>query len=155
MFGRDIMFVAFLAAIFVYDLRHMEIPDRFTLPGMAVALAANVYLGSSLTSLLVGGAMVGGFFLLQYVLSRGQWIGSGDIRLGFLMGFMLGPTNAIVALFLAYFAGALFGLALMVARKASAKTPIPFGTFLSAATVVVLLTGDRLAETYLRMVGMG
>ncbi len=36
-------------------------------------------------------AVVGaGFFLLQYVVSRGRWIGGGDIRIGAMMGMMLG-----------------------------------------------------------------
>ncbi|PIY78426.1 MAG: prepilin peptidase, partial [Parcubacteria group bacterium CG_4_10_14_0_8_um_filter_35_7] len=68
------------------------------------------------TNLFLGGIIVSGFFLLQFLVSRGKWIGGGDIRLGFLMGVMLGWPKAIVALFLAYIIGALIGVILIILK---------------------------------------
>jgi len=151
-FARDITFVAFLVIVFVYDLRYMEILDRFTLPAMAVALLFNVSLGMNPRSLVIGAAAVGGFFLVQYAISRGRWIGAGDIRMGFLMGFMLGFQQGLIALFLAYFFGAFVGVMLIMFKKADGKTQIPFGTFLSAATVAALLFGDVISSWYFGLV---
>src|SRR3989339_1192923 len=149
MFVRDIVFVAFLTVLFVYDLRYMEILDRFTVPAMGIALLSNIYLGSDPQSLVMGAGVLGGFFLAQYAISKGRWIGAGDIRMGFLMGFMLGFSHAIAALFLAYLGGALFGVALIALKRADGKTPIPFGSFLAVATETVLLFGNQLVDWYL------
>lgn len=148
-FARDAAFTAFLVIVFVYDLRYMEILDRFTVPAMGVALLANVYLGTDPRSLLVGAAVIGGFFLVQYAISEGRWIGAGDIRMGFLMGFMLGLTNGLAALFLAYLIGALFGIVLIATKRADGNTPIPFGTFLALGTLATLLFGDQIVGWYL------
>lgn len=149
LFARDVVFVAFLVIVFVYDLRYMEILDRFTVPAMGVALLANIYLGMDPRSLVVGAAVIGGFFLVQYAISRGRWIGAGDIRMGFLMGFMLGLPHGLAALFLAYLVGALFGIFLIATKRADGKTPLPFGTFLALATVAVLLFGTQIVDWYL------
>lgn len=148
-FVRDIAFATFLVVTFVYDARYMEIPDRFTIPAAVVAIAANLALGMSVTSLLLGAVLGGGFFLAQYAISRGRWIGGGDIRLGAVMGLMLGWPNALVALVIAYLVGAVYALGLVATGKAKMKTQIPFGTFLSLATVTVMLFGTRIVAWYL------
>jgi leader peptidase (prepilin peptidase)/N-methyltransferase len=148
---RDFVFTAFLILVFVYDLRYMLIPDRFTIPAMLAALVFNVWLGVSTGSLLAGAVVIGGFFLAQYAVSRGTWVGDGDIRLGVLMGLMLGLRDGMVALFLAYVIGAAVGIWLLLARKASPKTPIAFGTFLSVGTFVALLWADPIVAWYVEL----
>ncbi|MBI5370145.1 prepilin peptidase [Candidatus Uhrbacteria bacterium] len=147
---RNLIFVTSLTLIFVYDLRYLAIIDRFTIPAMVIAVILNLWFGLvSPVSMLLGALVLGGFFYGQFALSRGTWVGGGDIRLGALMGFMLGLTQGLVALFIAYVAGAIFGLGLLALKKANRKTPIPFGTFLSIATVVMLLLGDAPLHWYL------
>ncbi|OGL66515.1 hypothetical protein A2856_02380 [Candidatus Uhrbacteria bacterium RIFCSPHIGHO2_01_FULL_63_20] len=149
---RDLAFVSILALLFTYDLKYKLLPDRFTLPAIAVAFGLNVWLGRRPTELSMGAALAGGFFLLQYVLSRGRWIGGGDIRLGVLMGSMLGLPATLGALVIAYVIGALVGLGLLVAKKADGKTEIPFGTFLTASTFLMLFWGERIIGWYLGFV---
>lgn len=148
---RDLIFSVFLVIIFVYDLRYVLILDRFTIPGMIVAAILNLWLGVPIWSLLAGGAALGGFFLVQYLVSRGTWVGDGDIRMGALMGLMLGFRDGLVALFLSYVIGAIFGLFLLAARKATPKTQIPFGTFLAVGTLTALLYGERIVDWYLSL----
>ncbi len=145
---RDLTFSVFLIIVFVYDLRYALILDRFTIPGMIVATILNLWLGLPIWSLLAGGVVLGGFFLFQYLVSRGAWVGDGDIRMGALMGLMLGFRDGMVALFLSYVIGAVFGLFLLATRKATPKTQIPFGTFLSVGALVTLLFGERIIEWY-------
>lgn len=149
-FIRDAVFVSALLVIFVYDLRFMHILDRFTIPVMIFALIMNVWLGAvSLTAMVTGAIMIGGFFCLQYLISKGTWVGGGDIRMGILMGIMLGWKFGLVALFLAYAFGAVVGVGLLVSKKINRKTPIPFGTFLSVGTVLALFWGPFILQTYL------
>lgn len=150
--ARDWLVGAALVAIFVYDARWYEIPDRFSLPGIAVALLANLALGVSWRSLALGIAVGGGFFLLQYVVSRGRWIGGGDIRLGALMGAALAWPLVAVALFLAYVVGALISVVLIAVRKKTWQATVPFGTFLAPATLVTLLWGEMLLDWYIHTI---
>lgn len=145
---RDLAACAVLVAVFVIDLRHYLIFDVITLPAAGLALMGNVLLGESWSSLVAGGILGAGFFYLQYAVSRGQWIGGGDIRLGLLMGFLLGLPRLLVALFLAYAVGAIVGLGLIISQRKSPGSQVPFGTFLSLATLIALLVGDRLIAWY-------
>jgi leader peptidase (prepilin peptidase) / N-methyltransferase len=150
---RDWILISFLFIIFVYDLRHMLILDRFTVPAMVIAFGANLILGYSAASLIIGAACFGGFFLVQYLVSRGQWIGGGDIRMGVLIGLLLGIGNGFIAMFLAYILGALLGLLLIALKKVNRKTQLPMGTFLVVATLLVLFSGDWLTERFLVLIG--
>jgi len=147
-------FSGFLIIIFVYDFKHYLILDKVTLPALAVVFLFNFLLGYSLVNLLLAGGLIFGFFLFQFIISRGKWIGGGDLRLGFLMGAMLGWPKALVALFLAYISGAVIGLILVVLKKKELSSPIPFGTFLTAATLITLLFGQEILNWYLQGVGL-
>lgn len=149
-FVRDAIFISYLIILFVYDLRFMLILDRFTIPAMILAVLLNLWLGIvPAWAMLAGALVIAAFFYGQFVISRGTWVGGGDIRMGALMGFMLGLTHGLVALFLAYIIGALVGLGLLLFKKVHRKTQIPFGTFLSVATVIVLFFGQPLIKWYL------
>jgi prepilin signal peptidase PulO-like enzyme (type II secretory pathway) len=123
--------------------------DVVTLPAIIIAFFVQWYLGESVLSLLLAGLIGGGFFLLQFLVSKGRWIGGGDIRLGVLMGFMLSYPLVIVALMISYFMGGILGMILMAMRKKSFGDKLPFGTFLALATVVTLLYGDSILYWYL------
>ncbi|MBI5621611.1 prepilin peptidase [Candidatus Falkowbacteria bacterium] len=146
-----IVFLAFLMVIAVYDLRYSLILDVVTIPAMILAWLGNVWLGEGGLRLLLAGIVGGGFFLLQFVVSRGRWIGGGDIRLGSLMGLMLGWPQILVALMLAYVVGAFVSLSLVVAGKKQMASTVPFGAWLSAATVVTLLWGQLIIQWYVAM----
>ncbi|MFA6551123.1 MAG: prepilin peptidase [Patescibacteria group bacterium] len=152
LFARDLIFISVLIIVFIYDLRWQLILDKITLPAMVIALGFNLFLGAGWQNLLLAAIMGGGFFLAQYLISRGRWVGGGDIRLGALMGLMLGWPQILTALFLAYVSGAIIGVGLLVARKKQWSSQVPFGTFLSAATVVVLLWGSKILEWYLGII---
>jgi leader peptidase (prepilin peptidase) / N-methyltransferase len=143
-----LIFTTFLIIIFIYDLKYQQILDRFSVPAMVIAFVLNLLLGVSIWSMLIGAALIGGFFLAQWLLSKGTWIGDGDIRLGVLMGLILGWQNGLVALFLAYVIGALVGVIMLATKKAGMKTEIPFGTFLAAATLVSMLWASQILDWY-------
>jgi len=119
---------------------------------MIISFALNAWLGIvSIPSMFMGALIVGGFFFLQFVFSKGEWVGGGDVRMGILMGVMLGFKNALAALLLAYVLGACVGGGLLLMKKVQRKTMIPFGTFLSLATVIMMLYGDNLVSWYLHL----
>ena len=149
LFVRDAVIAVFLVIIFVYDFRYSYILDRFTIPAMLVALLFNVLLGADVVSLLLGGLLIGGFFAIQFLVSDGKWIGGGDIRLGMLMGFLLGAQVGVVALFLSYVLGAAVGMYLVIAKKRALNSHVPFGTFLALGTLISMIWGQQLLAWYL------
>lgn len=154
-FGLTFQFFAyailscFLLVIFIYDLKHYLILDRVVLPAMVIAFFANLYLGFGFWNLALGAVLGSGFFALQFFVSKGKWVGGGDIRLGALMGLMLGWKFLLVALFIAYFIGAVFGIILMALKQKKMSSAIPFGPFLTGATFIALLYGQDLLNWYL------
>ena len=155
--------ISVMIIVFIYDLRWYLILDKVMLPtGIALFVMwffENWSLGylssfnntwlSLLFSMLIGG----GFFGLQYVLSRGKWIGFGDVKFGLIMGLALGVSKVIGAIFLAYILGAVIGIFLISLGKKEMGSKLPFGTFLSVATIVMLLWGEGVISWYMKILG--
>ncbi len=151
---RDLFFFALLTVIFVYDLKYYLIVSNLVWAGAVVALIINYFfLGLSAYSLLLGMAVGSGFFLLQYIVSKGRWIGGGDVRLGVLMGALLGWPNILAALFISYILGAVVALPLLIFKKKGMRSEIPFGTFLSVGTLVALFWGSQIVHWYSDLIG--
>jgi len=141
--------VSFLMVIYVFDHLHHLILDKVTIPLMVIAIIFTFVLGLNWIQYLLAGVFGGAWFGWQYVISRGRWIGGGDIRLGVVMGLLLGFPGIVVALFLAYILGAIVSVYLLVTKKRERGSQIAFGTFLSLATVITWLYGSELLNWYL------
>lgn len=150
---RDLFLMTFLLGIFVFDLRYYLIPDQFTLPALVIVFIVNRFLGIPGDKLLLGVIVGFAFFAAQYAVSKGKWVGGGDIRLGALMGAILSWPLILVALFLAYFIGSIAALVLIVRGRKTLKSQLPFGTFLAASTIFTLYWGQSVLDWYLRMLG--
>lgn len=142
-----------LIPIFLTDALFYLIPDILSIPSIAIILIYQIYRKAPLTDLGLAALIAGGFFLLQYLVSSGRWIGSGDIRLGILMGLALGVRGTLVALFLAYIVGAIIALVFISLRKKELSSKIQFGTLLTSATYFSLLYGQQLSGYYLNLLG--
>ena len=146
----------FLIIIFVYDLKYYLIPDKIIYPAIATALLYNVLYSYFIlrtsdfilnTIYAAFGAAI--FFLSIVLISRGKWMGVGDIKLAFFMGLFLGFPNILVALFLAFFIGAIIGVGLIMTGKKALKSEVPFGPFLVAGTFMAMFWGENIINWYL------
>ncbi|GAA2733796.1 A24 family peptidase [Streptomyces nogalater] len=131
------------------DARVRRLPDPLTLPFAAAALALlglaallPEHTGHWPTALCAAPALAAGYFVLHLVNPDGM--GFGDVKLAAGSGAVLGwygwPT-VLLGTFAAFLLGALYGGALVLARRADRKTGVPFGPFLLAGTLAGLLTG--------------
>lgn len=145
---RDLIVVSIAVFLFVYDYKYTLLPDAVTLPSIAVFAAFSWWLGVSWQSLLVGTIVGGGFFLLQYAVSSGAWVGGGDIRFGAMLGALFGWPTILVALFVSYVTGAIAGGTLLALGKKKPGDAIPFGTFLSIGMLLTLWWGQALVDWY-------
>ena len=99
-FVRDVIILFFLLFVFIYDARYMQIITGATIIPAMVLFLASLYFGwHAWQSMALAALVGGGFFLIQYLISKGKWIGGGDIRLGVFMGVILGWPNILCALF--------------------------------------------------------
>lgn len=149
---RDWLVIAVMIIIFIYDLRWYLILDKVTLPAIVFFFILNIFLGFSWPNMLFSGIIGGGFFLLQFIVSKGKWIGGGDIRMGLLMGVILGWPQIVLALFLAYILGSIVGIGMLLAKQKKWGSEIPFGTFLAIATVITLFWGAGIMDWYLSLI---
>jgi len=149
---RDWFLIALMIVIFIYDLRWYLILDVITLPACLIVFLLNLGLGYySWQNLLISGIIGGSFFFIQFLISRGKWIGGGDIRLGLLIGLALGWPNIAVAIFLGYFIGSIVGLGLIFTGRKQWGSQIPLGVFLSLGTIITLFWGEKILQWYMGM----
>jgi leader peptidase (prepilin peptidase)/N-methyltransferase len=149
-----LLIISLLVVIFVFDLKHYLIPDQIVYSGMFVSLVWQLFRGNVLNSLLAGlGASL--FFLAIVLFSEEKWMGWGDVKMALFMGLLLGFPNVLVALFLSFFLGSLVGISLIVAKRKGLKSEIPFGPFLSLATLITLFWAKEIINWYLKLTGFG
>ncbi len=142
-----IMF-SILIAIFVYDLKHKIIPNKWSYTFAILALIQTLLLIpfgeifgefrniESILNLWAGVILFLPFFLLWYV-SDGKWIGLGDGKLAIGIGWFLGFVHGLSAVILAFWIGAAIAVLVMLIDRLNKgsgsitmKSEIPFGPFL-------------------------
>jgi prepilin signal peptidase PulO-like enzyme (type II secretory pathway) len=140
-FGCGIACVALVAAGFG-DARTGYIFDSITIPGTLLAAAASLSAGQGLAA---AGAVVAisGTFGLLVVLSRGRWMGLGDVKAMLLIGAAFGPLQTAIAIFTACLSGLVSaGFQRRLARGAT----IPFGPHLAVGAMFTLVAGEHVAH---------
>jgi leader peptidase (prepilin peptidase)/N-methyltransferase len=126
-----------LIIIFVYDLKHKIIPNFFVwLFNLTVFINVLVFY-PNLLHIIAGPLVTLPLFLLWFV-SKGRWVGFGDVKLALGMGWMLGISSGLSALLLSFWIGAVVGIILLLS-KIIKNHEIPFGPFLIIGTFLTFL----------------
>ncbi|TSC64565.1 MAG: leader peptidase (prepilin peptidase) / N-methyltransferase, partial [Parcubacteria group bacterium Gr01-1014_106] len=144
--------LALLLALTVIDLQTFLLPDVLVLAMAGVGVVRSVTLHmpplpSALLGGIVGLGVLGAFALIPWRRRSGDRtdalpataMGLGDAKLAGAMGVVLGMQGLITALFVAFVAGGAVGSALLLTRRATFASRIPFGPFLAGATMLILL----------------
>jgi len=147
-----------LVALIVYDIKWMLLPNSIVFSLIVVAFLMiiinllNAHNKGTLTLDYIGACAVsGGIFYLIYILSKGKWIGGGDVKLGLLLGLLVAtPEKGFLLLFLASLIGSIFSIPLMLSGKIKRKALIPFGPFLITACFIVELAGSSILHWYMQ-----
>ncbi len=154
-----LLYLVLLAALFVYDLRWFLLPDKlvFVLIGLALidagfrtSLSGDNYFAHVLTGILP----IAGLYGFLYMVSKGKWVGFGDVKLGLFMGIVLGWKNALLVLVLANLIGFMIIIPGLLSRKLGRTSKVPFGPFLIAAFVIAGLWGESLINWYILNVAL-
>ena len=161
---RWLVIIAALIAVFVIDLEHYLILDAVVFPAAAMVLALDIALdlaarqpllsfGSHTAGGILAAILAAGFFYALWLVSRGRWIGFGDVKFNLLLGLALGWPYVIVGLFLSFMIGAIVGVGLIVFASKKMQSRVPFGTFLAVGATLALFYGPSVWDWYLRLVG--
>jgi leader peptidase (prepilin peptidase)/N-methyltransferase len=137
--------MAFAVVLAAVDVAVHRLPDRLTLGAAggfllltvpaALAGRPDAWLRAALAAVVVAGALT----LLVFLRPGG--LGFGDAKLGLAVGAAagwIGWDAVLVAIFAASLGAALFGIALLVTRRATWASHIPFGPFLLAGTALAV-----------------
>ena len=147
---------AVLIAIAAYDIRHMIIPDGLVV--LFIALAAVTFFYDFSAARFLAGLGAAAPFALLWLLSGGRWMGLGDAKLAVGIGWLLGPLPALTAIIVGFWAGALYGIGILMLRflasqflssprihlfralsRFTMKSEVPFAPFLIAGVFAVLI----------------
>ena len=146
-----LLIASFLIIIFVYDLKHYLIPDKVIYPAILISGIWLLYEKHDMLNNIYSAIGSAALFLFIVLISRGKWMGVGDIKLAFLMGLFLGWPAILIALLSAFYIGALLGIGLIISGRKTLKSEVPFGPFLVAGTFLAMFFGEKLIDWYLTL----
>ncbi|PJE65673.1 hypothetical protein COU91_00405 [Candidatus Saccharibacteria bacterium CG10_big_fil_rev_8_21_14_0_10_47_8] len=167
--GDWLLFIAWLVssvglmALLVYDLRWMLLPNRILYPTFYITLAGQLgYIAffaanpaNSFKLLALSLLISSGVFWLMFQVSRGQWIGFGDVRLGLITGTLLAdPAKSAVMIFIASLLGSIVALPGLITGKKNLSSKLPYGPFLIIAAAIVLILGTPIIDWYKNLLGL-
>jgi prepilin signal peptidase PulO-like enzyme (type II secretory pathway) len=164
--------IVFLTFILIWsvDYRLYLIPDELNII-LAICGAALIYLNSGrfgefqgsyigsyaalfglrqnilvnhLTGALLGISIVG----LIIILSRGKGMGMGDLKLMGALGLIFGWPDVLFLFMFGSVVGALVSVFLMLLKKKTMKSFVPFGPFLVLGAVLLFFFGEAILRNY-------
>lgn len=139
-----------LIIVFVYDLTHQLIPEEIVWTGLILTLLGVWYFGGiGVYGMLLGGLVCGGVPAILVLVSKEKWMGAGDIKLGFLVGAMVGYPEALLLLFLSFVLGSIVGLVLIIRKNKKFNDTLAFAPYLIGALLITLFWGDHIINWYL------
>jgi len=137
-----------LLALFIVDAEHQLVSDLFVIMTAVAIFLGHWRWGGDFWSWVLGALFGALFFFIQYIVSSGRWVGGGDIRLGALLGLLVGWPLMLVTVFGAYVIGALVTLPWLLQGRLSRTSAVPFGPFLIIAAAATLLWGPAIINWY-------
>ncbi len=174
-----LVFTTVIIALMFIDAEHMILPNVITYPFFLFAVAVRLFLpmiagpvfsdmqyapltamegyppwlislgGAGLGALAGGGSL----WLVGAVWKKLRGVdamGLGDVKMMLGVGAILGWRLSFLAIFLAAFAGAVIGVAVIARQKEKdMQTQIPFGIFLGIGSIAALLFGERMIAWYI------
>jgi leader peptidase (prepilin peptidase)/N-methyltransferase len=167
---RVSVFGTVLAGIAVTDLQHYVIPDGFTVFGLIWVVATSLisFLAlrnaapfvdpyQALLGACVGAGAISIIGWLGEVIMRREAMGFGDVTLMAVVGAAVGPSGALLTIFLGAGLGAVTFVVIVLPigwlrsrRRGTPFTPplVPFGVFLAPAALVTLVSGPTMIDWY-------
>jgi leader peptidase (prepilin peptidase)/N-methyltransferase len=142
-----LVFTWTLVALTFIDADTTLLPDDLTLPLLWLGLGSNVFgtfvpLQDAVIGAMAGYLALWSIYWLFKLATGKEGMGYGDFKLLAALGAWMGWKALLPIVLLSSLVGALVGIVLIVLARRGREIPIPFGPYLAAAGLIVLLTGD-------------
>lgn len=155
----SLIFAWGLISLTVIDVDHQLLPDQLTYTLLWLGLLVNLFQLFCTPQAAILGATLG-YSGLWFFAHAFKWItgkegmGHGDFKLLAALGAWLGYQSLPLIIIMASVIGSLVGIGLILYKKHSRDTAIPFGPYLAMAGLATLLWGDTLQQTYWQLAGL-
>jgi leader peptidase (prepilin peptidase)/N-methyltransferase len=142
-----------LLLVTVTDLEHRLIPDHAILPAIVIAaLASPLGFGDRWPFALLGGVLAFLFFLIaarlgERVLGSGA-LGDGDVKLAAFAGLISGFPQILVGLIVGLTAGGAISILLLITRRVTLRTAIPYGPYIVIGAFYAMVWGSEAIRWY-------
>lgn len=148
-----------MAILFAYDAKWYLLPDKVMFPVLgvglinaAVVLYEHDFALATLMDIVYACFALSGLYYVIYVVSKRQWIGFGDVKLGLVLALLLSSwQQAVLALFLANLIGTLLFLPLLLTGKVERQSHIPFGPLMIAGWAIAGIFGVYIIDWYVAL----
>jgi len=148
--------ISVLIVLFVADLLDGVLPNKITLPAIALVAVYDLFLFASrqisLSVLFYTfiAAVVAAVLFFGIVYFSGETaMGGGDVKIAFFIALAVGWPALIVSFFLAFLTGGLASAMLLLTGKKRFGDTVPLGPFLSIGAISALLWGQAILGFYL------
>jgi len=130
----------------VFDFKYMILPDFSTMILIFVTFLILLINRENIFINLFTALVASGFLLILNLITRGNGMGMGDVKLAIFIGLFLGGPKTILAFYVAFIVGSIVGLILMIFKKATKKSQVPFGPFLILGFFVAWWFGNLILK---------
>lgn len=141
-----------LMALLVYDFRWLILPNILVIVLAVLVvfkLFLTVYINGDIDLIygpIAGALALFSIFALLFYVSKGKWIGGGDVKLSIALGLMSGGLfGAMAILFLSSLLGILVYLPKIFKKRTIRSIKLPYGPFLILATFIIVVFGDHIS----------
>lgn len=154
-----LIFIFGLVAVSFIDLKHMILPDSFTLTGIVLGLVGSFWssqrtIVESAVGVFIGGGLLWLIAYFYLAIKKQEGMGGGDIKLLAWIGAVLGVKALPFVILFASVTGSVAGIVAALRSNEGLRTAIPFGPFLSAGAIVFLFGGSAITQWYLDFVSL-
>ncbi len=152
-----------MTSLLIYDLRWFLLPFKLINPLIVLAigyallelLITDESVSNQLVQLALAFLATYGLFKIMHSVSKGEWIGGGDVRLSIAMALFTGTLAAAwLNVFAASMLGLVFSAPLLLHGKPNKKRrglKVPFGPTLILGLHIAVVFGDRISEWFQRV----
>lgn len=149
--GSSSIFAIFVLVLMIalafFDALYLILPDKIVFMLGGGALIYNIFLRRpDLINLAISGFIFGSAFAILHIVSRGKWMGFGDVKLAIVIGLILGYPFGFFAIIFAIWTAAFVGVVMMTLKMASLKTALPFGSFMAGSTIIFIILKNVIEE---------
>lgn len=137
-----------LTTLLIFDYKYHILPNKIVYPSLILVLALSWFFMGIVSSLI--GGVIGLVAVLAPVLIFKIKAGMGDIKLGLLIGLMVGYPLVIVNALVTGIIGIVFSVLVIATKRNKPGKLFPFGAVMCLAAMITIIWGFEIWQLIAR-----